>query len=162
MTHTNKAIGPSRDWLLKAAEVEDTCRSLSVGGLAADLGMLPSAPSDVQPVLGRLIEYARRMRGLSIETLAELADVDLAAIVEIETLGRAVPEVRTVYQLGQALNLPPGRLMELAGLAVPKPEISRAAVRFAARSESTAALSNDEREALEEFVKVLVESKDVV
>ena len=162
LTHPNNASGPSREWLLKAAEVEDTCRSLSVGGLAADLGMLPSAPSDVQPVLGRLIEYARRKRGLSIEKLAEQADVDLAAIVEIETHESAVPEVGTVFKLGQALDLPPGRLMELAGLATPKPEVSRAAVQFAARSESTAELSRDEREALEEFVKVLVESSDAV
>jgi hypothetical protein len=35
--------GPSREWLEKAAEAEDQCRSVSVGGLAADLGLIDAA-----------------------------------------------------------------------------------------------------------------------
>jgi HTH-type transcriptional regulator, competence development regulator len=116
MTHMKKAAGPPRAWLERAGEIEDDCRCLSVGGLASDLGMLRSATADVQPVFGRLIEYARREHGLSVEKLAEEADVDLAAVVEIERNDRVVPEVRTVYQLAQVLNLPPSRLMEVAGL----------------------------------------------
>ncbi len=50
--------------------------------------------------------------------------------------------------------------MEVAGLASPRPEVSSAALKFAARSEPTAKLSRDERDALEEFVKVLVETSD--
>lgn len=162
MTRVQNEGGPPHDWLLQAVDIEDSCRSLSVGGLASDLGMLVSGSSNVQPVFGRLIEFARRKQGLTIERLAERADIDLEAIVEIETQDRVVPEVRTVYQLAQALKLPPGRLMEVAGLATPKPEVSRAALRFAARSEPTNQLSRDEREALEEFVKVLAESSDGV
>jgi hypothetical protein len=71
-----------------------------------------------------------------------------------------VPEVRTVYQLAQVLNLPPTRLMEVAGLVTPKPEVSHAALRFTARSEPTTRLSQDENKALEEFVKVPVETSD--
>ena len=82
-------------------------RSLSVGGLASDFGMLGSAISDVQPVFGRLIEYARRKHGLSIEKLAEEADVDLAAVVEIERNDRVLPEARTVYQLAAGTRSPP-------------------------------------------------------
>jgi len=107
-----------------------------------------------------LIEFARRNQGLTVEKLAERADVDLAAILEIETDDRAVPEERTVYQLAQALCLPQAKLMELAGLATPKPETSRAALKFAARSEPASKLTRDEREAFEEFVKVLDESSD--
>ena len=162
MTHVRNQGGPPRDWLLQAAEIEDSCRSLSVGGLANDLGMPSLGLSSVQPVFGRLIEYARRKQGLSVEKLAERADIDLEAIVEIETQDRAVPEVRTVYQLAQALKLPIDRLMEVAGLVTPKPEVKRAALRFAARSEPTAKLSRDEREAFEEFVKVLAENSDKV
>lgn len=40
------ASGPSREWLEKAGDIEDAARSVSVGGLAADLGML--APSAVR------------------------------------------------------------------------------------------------------------------
>lgn len=160
MANMNKSRGPSRDWLLKAADIEDACRSVSVGGLAADLGMLSSGAASIKPAFGRLIEYARRNQGLTVEKLAERADVDLAAILEIETDDKAVPEVRTIYQLAQALRLPQAKLMELAGLATPKPEISRAALKFAARSEPTSKLTRDEREAFEEFVKVLAEASD--
>lgn len=160
MTNMNKQVGPPRDWLRKAAEIEASCRSISVGGLASDLGMLSSGASSVKPAFGRLIAYARRDQGITVEKLAERADVDLAAILEIETDDKAVPEVRTVYQLAQALRLPSGKLMELAGLATPKPEVSRAALKFAARSEPTSKLTRDEREAFEEFVKVLAEASD--
>jgi hypothetical protein len=82
----------------------------------------------------------------------------LEEIVEIETKASVVPNVRTVYQLATALKLEPSTLMELVGLTTTRPQIRSAALRFAARSESTARLSHDEQEALEEFVKVLVES----
>ncbi len=162
MAPTTKTDGPTREWLLNAGEAEDSCRSLSVGGLASDLGLLSSVPARVQPAFSRLVEYARRNQGLTVEQLAEQADIDLAAIVEIETEDTTTPEVRTVYQLAQVLQLSPGTLMEVAGLATPRPEIKNAALKFAARSESTAQLSHDEKEALEEFVKVLVETSDGV
>ncbi len=152
--------GPSEEWLQQASEIEDSCRSLSVGGMAVDLNMLPPPPGETHRVFGRLIEYARRKQGLSVEKLAEQAEVDLAEIVEIEMHDEVLPQVRTVYNLAQVLNLPSGRLLEVAGLASPRPEVSNAALKFAARSEPTAPLTPDEREALEEFVKVLVESSD--
>ena len=155
-----KHIGPSREWLLQAADIEDSCRSVSAGGMAVDLDMLPPAGGDTHRVFGRLIEYARRKQGLTVEALAEEADVDLGEIVEIETHEHVVPQVRTVYQLAKRLELPAGKLMEVAGLATPRPEVSSAALKFAARSESTAKLTSEEREALEEFVRVLIETSD--
>lgn len=160
MTHTNRPHSPPRDWLLQAGAAEDASRSLSVGGLAADLGLLPSAKMGVQTAFSRLVEYCRRKMGLSVEQLAEQADVDLEEIIEIETKASAVPDVRTVYELAKALKLAPSTLMEVAGLTTTRPQIRNAALRFAARSESTACLSHDEQEALEEFVKVLVESSN--
>ena len=158
MTHTNRTNGPARDWLLKAAGAEDVSRSLSVGGLAADLGLLPSAKRGVQSAFSRLVEYRRRQQKLSVEQLAERADIDLEEIVQIETNASIEPDVRTVYQLATALKLEPSTLMEVAGLTTTRLQIRNAALRFAARSESTARLSHDEQEALEESVKVLVES----
>jgi transcriptional regulator with XRE-family HTH domain len=133
-----------------------------VGGFASDLGLLPSASTGVQSAFSRLVEYARRKRGLSVERLATEADVDLESLVDIETKASAVPDARTVYQLATVLKLAPHTLMEVAGLTTPRPQIREAAVRFAARSESTARLSRDEQMALEEFVKVLVETSDGV
>jgi transcriptional regulator with XRE-family HTH domain len=158
MTHTNRSNGPPRAWLLQAGVAEDANPSLSVGGLAVDLGLLPSSKMGIRTAFSRLVEYRRRNLELSVEQLAEQADVDLEEIVEIETKASVVPNVRTVYQLATALKLEPGTLMEVVGLTTTRPQIRSAAVRFAARSESTARLSHDEQEALEEFVKVLVES----
>jgi transcriptional regulator with XRE-family HTH domain len=153
-------LGPSKEWLLEMAELEDASSSVSVGGLAFDLGLLPACPSESQRVFGRLVEFSRRQMSMTVEQLAEKADIDLAEIVEIETQESVVPQARTVFQLAQVLNLSCSRLMEVAGLTTPRNEISSAALRFAARSEPTAKLSDDEKLALEEFVKVLVEASD--
>ena len=129
--------------------------------MAADLGMLPAASDETHRVFGRLIEFARREKGISLEQLAERADIDLEEVVEIERNENVVPQLRTVHQLALVLSLPAGRLAEVAGLAAPRPDLSNAALRFAARSEPTATLTPAEREAFEEFVKVLVEGSDV-
>jgi len=160
MNNPMKTTGPSQAWLRQMAEGEETCRSVSVGGMASDLGLLRVAPSETQRVFGRLIEFARRRQSLSVEQLAKEADVDLSEIVEIETNDELVPQVRTVFQLATVLKLPSGRLLEVAGLAKPRPEVSTAALTFAARSESTAQLTPEERSAFEEFVKVLVDLSD--
>jgi hypothetical protein len=52
----DKSGGPPRDWLRKAAEIEASCCSTSVGGLASDLGLLSSGASSVKPVFG-LIQH---------------------------------------------------------------------------------------------------------
>lgn len=161
MSNMNKNTGPSLEWLQEMAGHEDSCRSVSVGGMAADLGMLPAASDETHRVFGRLIEFARREKGISLEQLAERADIDLEEVVEIERNENVVPQLRTVHQLALVLSLPAGRLAEVAGLAAPRPDLSNAALRFAARSEPTATLTPAEREAFEEFVKVLVEGSDV-
>lgn len=159
MNHSNKKH-PSRDWLLRMAEVEDASRSVAVGGVAADFEMVRPQSTESHCVFGRLIEYARRAKNLSVEELADRADVDLAEVVDIERHEDAVPAPRTVYQLATVLELPAGMLAEVAGLAKARGAVSEAALRFAARSEPTATLSKAEREALEEFVKVLVEASN--
>ncbi len=162
MTRANSTNGPREEWLKRAAAAEEACKSFSVGGFAADLGLLPSASTGIKSAFSRLVEYARRKQGLSVERLAEQADVDLESIVEIETEASVIPDARTIYQLAKTLKLTPSTLMEVAGLTTPRPQIRDAALRFAARSESTASLTREEQEALEEFVRVLVEKSDGV
>lgn len=160
MKDTTKTAFPNTEWLRRMADAEDQCESVSVGGLAHELGVLPSSAPEVPRVFGRFIEYARRERGMSLEALAESANVDLVELVAIETEGQDIPTPRTVFQLAQVLQLPPGKLSEIAGLTQPRTVVSEAAVRFAARSEPTAQLTEVERRAFEEFVKVLVEASD--
>ena len=160
MTQTDTGRAPNRGWLREMAAVEDSCVSVAAGGMAADFGMVHPAAAEPQRIFGRLIEYARRAKGLSVEKLAEEAEVDLAEIVNIERQFDSVPLPRTVYQLAQLLSLPPAMLTEVAGLTRARHEVRLAALRFAARSEPTSTLTDAERGAFEEFVKVLVEVSD--
>src|SRR5437899_379117 len=122
---------------------------------------IASAPTEARIAFGRFVHLSRRQRGMSIEQLAKDASLDLAELVRIEDDLHHVPELRSVYQLARTFNLPQQRLMQLAGLAVPKSERFRAeAIKFAARSESTEALSAEEREALEQFIRVLSERQE--
>ena len=152
----------SREWLLKMAELEDSVQSIAVGGMAEEMGMVPSRNADYPRVLSRLVELARRKHGLTVEKLAESSRVELADLVRIEDDDEYQPSVRTVYQLAATLKLPAEKLLALAGLVESKPNqgLNEAAVLFAARSETNAKLTRSEKDALDEFVKVLVEGSD--
>ena len=97
---------------------------------------------------------------MSIEQIAIASNIELSEMVEIEMHDETIPRARTVFQLAKAFGLSEARLMEAAGLVTPRSEIRDAALKFAARSESTAELSINEREAFEGFVKVLVDVSD--
>jgi len=161
MTNMKLEAKASEAWLRHMAEVEDEHGPVTVGGLAHDLGMLRPATRECPRVFGRLIEFARRSRGLSVEELAKAADVDLAELVALECGADVEPTPRTVHKLAHVLGVSTGKLLVVAGLADAEDDtLKEATVRFAARSEPTAELSKPEREALDEFVKVLVERSD--
>lgn len=159
-TGTGREIPSNREWLRLMAEAEDQYQAISAAGLAADLGLLRTEAPAASLLFARFVQIARRAQGLSVEELAERAQIDVSQLVAIESEG-AAPVPRAVYQLAGVLQVSTGKLMELAGLAESKdPQFRRAALRFAARSEPSAKLSDAEREAFEEFVKVLVEASD--
>lgn len=152
------------NWLLAAANEEDNC-IVSVGGLACRLRAEESKleqeiPESTRRVaFAQLIELSRRKRRLTVEQLAEQADIDVSQLIEIEEGECISAEPRTVFRLAQVLNFPKERLMELSGLAKTRDRhLTEATVRFAARSEPVNILSAEEEEVLQEYVKVLVES----
>lgn len=107
---------------------------------------------------GRFVRLMRRQRGLTLEKLADDADIDMAVLVEIENGPHHKPELRTAYQLANYFKVPRSGLMQVAGLTAPKDvRLFDEAVRFAARSEPTAELTPEESAALEAFVAVLSE-----
>lgn len=68
-------------------------------------------------------------------------------------------ESDVVYKLAKVFGLSPKPLLELAGSSKCKtPGLREEAVRFAARSESVAALNDREREAFEAFVTTISET----
>lgn len=109
---------------------------------------------------GRFVSLMRRQRGLSLEKLADDADVDMTDLVEIESDPHHKPELRTAYQLANYFNVSRSSLLQVAGLTEPKDaRLFDEAVRFAARSEPMTALTPEEGAALESFVAVLSEQK---
>ena len=151
-----------RKWLERRAEQEDR-HFISVGGLISTLD--PTCQTEIASVPNvettktafvRLLQLTRREKRLSLERLAEKADVDLAELVKIETDETFMPGLRTVSQLASILELPAKKLMVLAGLLQVKDlSLQQASVRFAARSEPIGNVSPEEHAALEEYVKFL-------
>lgn len=152
----------SKEWCARMARLEADAE-IGAGPLAIDPvfdgeAVEPTSQEEPSMAFGRLVRLMRRDRGLSLEKLAEDADVDLADIVSIEDDIRHKPDVRTVYQLATVFHVNRSRLLEVAGLTTARDtRIVDEAVRFAARSEPVSALSAEERAALEAFVSVLSE-----
>lgn len=164
MTNMNTRPPASREWLRLMAEAEDRCESISVGGLAHDLGLLanPAAvPHVTRSALAKLIEFSRRSLGLSPEQLSTRADVALAEVVSLERGDEFTPEPRSIVRLSTVLKLPTQSLLALAGLVQRSDtQLNEAAVRFAASSEPMDKLSREEQRLLQDFVKRLAELSD--
>lgn len=158
----------SKEWWLARARREGDA-AVGAGFLALDPGpeersaaAAPATPADETRIaFGRFVHLMRRQRGLSIETLAEQATLDVGELVSIEENLDYIPEPRTVYQLARTFNVPQHGLMQIAGLAVANDAgLRQEAVRFAARSESVQKLTREEKVALEAFVAVLSQAQD--
>lgn len=108
--------------------------------------------------LGRFIHLKRRQEKLSIEELAERANVDIGEIMSIEMDTHYLPEARTLYQLSLIFSVSHKKLMGLSGLTKPKDvQYVEKAVRYAARSETNSPLSAEEQAALDGLISVLSE-----
>lgn len=155
----------TKEWCLRMAEIEANAE-IGAGLYALDPifdgETMHGNESSEEPSIafGRFVRLMRRDRGLTLEKLAEDTDVEVAELVEIEEDTHHKPELRTVYQLANYFKVPRGNLLQVAGLTAPRDNrLIDEAVRFAARSESVAVLTPEERAALEAFVAVLSEEK---
>lgn len=154
-------ISISREWIRKKAKEEEGF-DIAAGrpNQTSDESLRCFAGDDSDAAehlaFGALIEFLRRAQKLSALQLAEAAEIDVAEIIRIEVDVRFMPRPRTVHQLAKFFGLPEKRLLELSNLTtVHTPEIREAAVRFAANAKKVTELDRAEREALNEFVKVL-------
>lgn len=121
---------------------------------------LAPAAEENRIAFGKFVNLMRRRRGLSMEQLADAAEVDASELLVIEDDLHHVPEPRTVYKLAQTFDVSQRRLMQLAGLtAANDVGLRQEAIRFAARSESVQKLTPEESAALEAFVAVLSEQE---
>lgn len=156
----------TKEWCLQMARMEiDAGADIEIGAgpVAADPTIRYSESAmehvpDPNIAFGRFVRLMRRHHHLTLEKLAEDADVEITELVEIEDDSRHKPEPRTVYQLAKRFQVPTTKLLQLAGLSAPKDaRLVHEAIRFAARSDPVEELSENERAALEAFVSVLSE-----
>lgn len=160
-TDTKNYQFPDQDWFDRMGEIEARNGPVGAGGIAVRLEDATGPTGHAVGVFGQFVELYRRREGLSVEQLAEKADIDLAELVAIERNDEQDPSPRTVYQIADYFKLPQDRLMQVAGVTTKKSgNLQKAAVLFAARSEPTAQLTPEEDAVLNEFVKVLVDNTD--
>jgi hypothetical protein len=85
------------NWLLAKAEQEDNC-IISVGGLVCRLRaeenkLVQETPEPTRRVaFARFVELSRRKLRLTVEQLAEKADVDTTQLIEIEESTNQIKE----------------------------------------------------------------------
>jgi HTH-type transcriptional regulator, competence development regulator len=149
----------SQKWLEKHVPEEgDSAVSAGVGKRATHAELVEEICetahlSKLRFAFGRLIELERRKKGFSIKQLADRARLDEGELTCIEFDPRHEPDPSTVFQLASFFRIPEKPLMQLAGLTEARDrDFLSHAVRFAASSKPTAALTKEETDALESFV----------
>src|SRR5258707_267987 len=68
------------------------------------------APSAVSVTVARNLRRLRRNRGHSMEKLAELTDIPVLALAQVEA-GKGEPTLETVWKIATALDIPFAALM---------------------------------------------------
>lgn len=107
----------------------------------------------VFPELARLL---RRGRGLTVEELAVMLDVEPTEVRRMERLVGYKPSPRVLFKLSEFYDIPVRSLAALVGAVHDAPPIVREqASRFASRSDSFAKLTKEERHALDRLVRAL-------
>jgi transcriptional regulator with XRE-family HTH domain len=151
----------SREWLQeKLAQCDDT--NVGAGGTSLEQFkedieqrmVTPSVLADVPTELGKAVRFVREQKGWTRSELADLADIDAAEVESIETRTDFDPKPRTVTQLADACHFSRERFIQLAKhrtmLAA-----NESSVRYAAKSNGTESVSDDEYQAIRALVEVL-------
>ena len=102
---------------------------------------------DTRIALGQFVALWRRNQGWNAEKLAVEAGIDIEQVLEIELDPYFEPESDAIFKLAGVFRVPPRKLMEIAGLVENRtPRLREQAVRFAARSQPIAALTDAEKQ----------------
>jgi transcriptional regulator with XRE-family HTH domain len=158
----------AKDWLLSRAPREE---GLEIGAgslrhLSRVEAQHPTEPEDVATIeqrlsFGHFVGLMRRKHGWTIQQLAQRAEVDPGELLVIERDPRHEAELSTVHGLAKTLDVPPKRLIKMAGLAEDRSSrLAEAAVAFAASAGPAAPLTEQEEIALQTYLKVVLEDSD--
>jgi transcriptional regulator with XRE-family HTH domain len=106
------------------------------------------------------VQMLRRRHGLTVDELARRAGIDRDEIAAMERNNAYRPSPLTLHRLCAFYKIPERRMLVLAGAIGEAPQgFSETASRFAAKSESFAHLTKEEKKALDEFVHFVKEDK---
>ncbi|MDQ3605493.1 MAG: helix-turn-helix domain-containing protein [Gemmatimonadota bacterium] len=107
-------------------------------------------------VFREVIAALRKRKGLTVDEFAAKLEIDREEIVAMERGDDYRPKPLTLYKLSRFHGIPQQQLAALAGaISEVNPGLQEQASRFAARSESFARLTMEEKRTLDEFVKFL-------
>lgn len=153
----------TQDWLAKKlAHCDDD--SIAVGGTRFEQfkkdveqrTVTPAVLKNVPTELGKVVRYVREQNGWTRAEMAELADIDETDLESIETQSSYDPRPRTVIQLAEVCHFKRNEFVQLANhrtvVAANDNE-----VRFAASSNGTESISEEEYDAIRALVQVLTQ-----
>ena len=152
----NSKHRPDRQWY--ARMIQETLDDDFAIGPAFDAKAKENAAAEppLTVAFGLLVKLSRRAKRLSIEALAEKLSVDADELNHIEHEPEFRARPRTISKVANFFDLPVSELMKLAGAAVSNDaSFNTNALKFAAHSDETVALSREEQEALKSFVRYL-------
>jgi len=108
--------------------------------------------------LGTLVRQLRLREGLTMNELAERANVPVDELRQVEHDPHYTAHPRMLHQLSEYFHVPLHNLAQMSGAthAVDRVLYNKA-VKYAAHSDDVSTLMNEELEALNEFVAMLIE-----
>jgi transcriptional regulator with XRE-family HTH domain len=153
-----------RDWLARKLEHTDDL-DVAAGGTTLDAlrrdaesrTVTPTVLAESPTELGKVIRFVREQRGWSRLDLAELADIDEAELLQIETLVDHNISPRSVVRLADVCGFSRLGFQQLANhVAVHDFHAANdEQLRFAARSKGVGSVTKDEFDAVCALIEVL-------
>jgi len=104
--------------------------------------------------LGDRLREVRQIRGASLKSVAEPAEISIAYLQKLEGGDVQQPSPHVLHRLGAVLEIPYATLMELAGYVVPDKEGVLAGNTFD-HALSSSDLTDDERKAVAAYIALL-------
>ncbi len=124
--------------------------------VAVEFPPSPEVVDDSRYAFHVLMREMRRVKKLTIPTLADQLNVDPIELLAIERDPGYKPTPRTLHQLATFYKLPVRPLLEMAGAIEAKStRLREEASRFAAQSESFENLTKEEKRMIDRFVSFL-------
>jgi transcriptional regulator with XRE-family HTH domain len=150
-----------QEWLRQQAALENNCY-VSVGGLVTAIEEMQGkrvGSNVLKAAFGQLVRLFRRDHRMTPEQFAEDLDIDLAELIAMEAADQLRPSARSIHKLSEKMRVPSSKLFVLSGLADARDtHVQEESLKFAARSQPLQALTADEHQILNEWVKYLCEN----